>query len=409
MPDPEAPLAGIRVLDLSQGIAGPYCAMLLAQHGADVIKVEPPGGDWSRTLGARYGDQTAFSVVGNLGKRAIALDLKQDGDRDVLRRLAARAHVFIEGFRPGVAERLGVHYEAIRAVRPDVVYLSVSGFGQVGPDRDRPAMDPVLQAFTGMMHTNRGADGNPHRVGTIVVDMGTALYCVQAVLAALHGQARGGAGRHIDASLMASAAALQSVHLMAHHLEGGQMRPGRVPSGCYPTADGWMQITVLHDADFRTLCDLLEMPDAKDDARFATWQRRAEHAEALTARLVQQLARRGTDAWCERLRGAGLMHERVNSYLEFLKHPHVTATGAVAWLEQPGVGTVPLPRAPGLPALPLGDPRSTAPGLDQHREEILREIGLGPCPGRPVTDTAGLAPAGVAEAAGPAAEHGGAR
>jgi crotonobetainyl-CoA:carnitine CoA-transferase CaiB-like acyl-CoA transferase len=271
-------------------------------------------------------------------------------------------------------------------------------------------MDPVLQAFTGMMHTNRGGDGNPHRVGTIVVDMGTGLYCAQAVLAALHAQARDGAGRYIDASLMASAAALQSVHMMAHYLEGGQMRPGRVPSGCYPTADGWIQITVLHDADFRALCDLLEMPDAKDDPRFHTWPRRAEHAEPLTARLVAALARRDTRAWCERLRGAGIMHERVNSYLEFLEHPHVTATGAVAWLDQPGVGTVPLPRAPGLPVPRPGEPRAAAPGLDQHREEILREIGLGPRPAATAIDTDGREPAHAAPAAvRPAAEHGGPR
>ena len=389
MPRHDPPLDGVRVVDLSQGIAGPYCAMLLAQHGADVVKVEPPGGDWARTLGARYGDQTAFSVVGNLGKRAIVLDLKQDADRAVLRRLAAGADVFIEGFRPGVAARLGIDYAAVSAVSPRVIYLSVSGFGQTGPERDRPAMDPVLQAFTGMMDTNRGADGLPHRVTAIVVDMGTALYCAQAVLAALHGRLRGGPGRYIDASLMTSAAALQSVHLMAHYLEGGRMRPGRVPSGCYPTGDGWIQITVLHDADFRTLCDLLEMPEAKDDPRFATWPRRAEHVEALTARLAERLARRPSSWWCERLRDAGIMHERVNSYLEFLQHPHVAATGAVEWLAQPGVGTVPLPRAPGLPSLAGGDPRAVAPGLDQHREEILRELGLAPAAVEPAADHGG--------------------
>jgi crotonobetainyl-CoA:carnitine CoA-transferase CaiB-like acyl-CoA transferase len=395
-PGPEAPLAGVRVVDLSQGIAGPYCGMLLAQHGADVVKVEPPEGDWARSLGTRYGEQTAFSVVGNLGKRAIALDLKDAGDRAVLHRLAARADVFIEGFRPGVAARLGVDYPAIAALNPGVIYLSVSGFGQTGPDRDRPAMDPVLQAFTGMMHVNRGGDGQPHRVTPIVVDMGTALYGVQAVLAALHGRARGGPGRHIDASLMSAAAALQSVHLMAHHLEGGRMRPGRVPSGCYRAADGWVQITVLHDADFRALCEILEMPEAADDPRFRTWQARAEHAEALTARLEERLARRPAAAWCAALRRAGIMHERVSSYAEFLAHPHVVATRAVDWLEQPDVGRVPLPRAPGLPAPAGAGRRAAAPGLDEDRDDILRELGL-------------RGPADRRAAPEPAAEHGGPR
>jgi crotonobetainyl-CoA:carnitine CoA-transferase CaiB-like acyl-CoA transferase len=379
MPALDTPLAGIRVVDLSQGIAGPYCAMLLAQHGADVIKVEPPEGDWSRTLGARYGDQTAFSVVGNLGKRSIVLDLKRDEpDREILRRLAVRADVFIEGFRPGVAARLGVDYAAIAALRPDVVYLSVSGFGQTGPERERPAMDPVLQAFTGMMHTNRGPDGVPHRVGTIVVDMGTALYCVQAVLAALYGRGQGGPGRFIDASLMTSAAGLGSVHMMAHYLEGGQMRPGRVPSGCYKTRDGYLQITVLRDDHFRALCAALERPELADDPRYTTWEARGQQLEPLTALLTEALSRRGCAEWMERLRAAGIMHERVNSYLDFLQHPHVEATGAVAWLEQPEVGKVPMPRVAGLPAPRPGEPAALAPGLDQHRAEILRELGLDP-------------------------------
>jgi crotonobetainyl-CoA:carnitine CoA-transferase CaiB-like acyl-CoA transferase len=378
MPNADTPLAGIRVVDLSQGIAGPYCAMLLAQHGADVIKVEPLEGDWSRTLGARYGDQTAFSVVGNLGKRSIALDLKQRADHIVLKRLARRADVFIEGFRPGVAKRLGADYPAIAALSPRVIYLSVSGFGQTGPERDRPAMDPVLQAFTGMMHTNRGADGLPHRVGTIVVDMGTGLYCAQAVLAALFGRGADGPGRYIDASLMTSAAGLQSVHLMAHHLEGGQMRPGRVPSGCYRTADGWLQITIHRDEEFRRLCDVLEAPDLRDDPRFATHDQRGGHLDELTARVTGALARQPTATWCGALRAAGLMHERVNTLLEFLSHPHVAESGALEWIEQPAVGKVPIPRVAGLPPLAPGDPRGVAPGLDQHRAEILRELGFSP-------------------------------
>ena len=166
----EAPFAGLRVLDVSQGIAAPYAAMLLAQYGADVVKVEPPGGDWSRMLGARHGDHTAFSLSANLGKRSIALDLASDEGRRVVRRLAARADVFVESFRPGGAARLGVGYEDVAALSPRIVYLSVSGFGQTGPERDRPAVDTVVQAFTGLMAVNKGAAGSPHRVGTIVMD-----------------------------------------------------------------------------------------------------------------------------------------------------------------------------------------------------------------------------------------------
>ena len=152
----EKPYAGLRVVDLSQGIAGPYCAMLLAQYGADVVKVEPPEGDWARVLGPRYGSHTAFSVIGNLGKRSIVLDLKQAEDKETLRRLVRTADVFMEGFRPGVAARLGFDFETVKALAPGIVYVSVSGFGQTGPLSAKPAMDPVLQAFTGFTLREQG-------------------------------------------------------------------------------------------------------------------------------------------------------------------------------------------------------------------------------------------------------------
>ena len=154
------------------------------------------------------------------------------------------------------------------------------------------------------------------------------------------------------------------------------MRPGRVPSGCYPTADGYLQITIHRDAEFVRLCDVLEAPDLRADPRFATYEQRSGHLEELTARVTAALARRPTAEWCEALRAVGLMHERVNTLLDFLAHPHVAETGAVAWLEQPAVGKVPMPQAPGLPRLGPGDARGAAPGLDQHRAEILRELGL---------------------------------
>ncbi|MET0849721.1 MAG: CoA transferase [Candidatus Rokuibacteriota bacterium] len=370
----DAPYAGLRVVDLSQGIAGPYAAMLLAAHGADVVKVEPPGGDWARRLGRRYGDQTAFSIAGNLGKRSIVLDLKTREDLAVLRRLAARADVFVEGFRPGVAVRLGVGYEEISASNPRVVYLSVSGFGQWGVERDRPAMDPVLQAFTGLMWANRGADGVPQRVRNIVVDMSTALYAFQALSAALYARRDLPWGCHIDTSLMRSAAALQCVHVMASYLEGGTMRPGFTPSGNFATADGWMCLVIQSDAEFQTLCDVLELPDVRQDPRFTTDESRFAHVAALTERLDAGFARRGNVEWSARLREARLMHQPVQDYLEFLKHPHVEATGAVAWLQQPGVGQVPVPRAPGLAPFVDGSPRATAPSLDQHRAEILAQL-----------------------------------
>ena len=205
----ERPYQGIRVVDMSQGVAGPYCAMLLAQHGADVVKIEPKDGDWARSLGQEYGDHSAFSIAANLGKRSMVVDLKHPESRAVVDKMIAEADVFIEGFRPGVIDRLGYSYDRLKGINPSLIYVSVSGFGQAGPMRERPAMDPLLQAFTGFMSENFGGDSIPHRTPLIVFDMSTALYAQQAVAAALYAKRDHGAGRKIDLSLMESAAAVQ--------------------------------------------------------------------------------------------------------------------------------------------------------------------------------------------------------
>lgn len=372
----EAPFAGLRVVDLSQGIAGPYAAMLLALYGADVVKVEPPEGDWSRTVGTRYGGQTAFSVAANLGKRSIALDLKTVEGQEIVRRLVARGDVFLEGFRPGVAAKLGVGYDAVSAINPRIIYLSVSGFGQTGPYRKRPAVDTILQSFTGLMSVNKGTDGIPHRVGAIVVDMGTALCAFQALAVARYARRDEPRGRYIEASLMQGVSVLQCVGMMTSYREGGTIRPGLAPSGVFKAADGWITVTILRDADFAKLCDVLEMPGLKDDPRYATNEGRVAQLPALVAALGAALGKRTTAEWGERLRAAQIMHERMNDYVDFLKHPHVEATGLIAWLDQPEIGRVPVPRVPGLMPLVDGTPRATAPSLDQHHQEVLAEIGF---------------------------------
>ena len=371
----DAPFAGLRVVDLSQGIAGPYAGMLLAQYGADVIKVEPPEGDWARSLGKRYGDMTAFSIAANLGKRSIVLDLKTDEGRTTVRKLAATADVFMESFRPGVAARLGVGYEDVTALSPRVIYLSVSGFGQTGPDAERPGVDTVFQAFTGLMSVNRGADGIPHRVGVIVMDMATALCSFQAMAVALYARRDEPRGRYIDSSLLRGGATVQAVSLIQHHLEAGKPQPGLTPSGTFRSSDGWINVTILRDAEFPALCDALELPAPKTDPRFATNDLRFANLAALAAQLEPAFADRTVADLSARLLAARLMHQRVHTHLEFLDHPQVSATGAVAWIEQPGLGRLPVPHVPGLPPLRSGTPRAVAPSLDQHRKEILAELG----------------------------------
>jgi crotonobetainyl-CoA:carnitine CoA-transferase CaiB-like acyl-CoA transferase len=375
----DAPFAGLKVVDLSQGIAGPYCAMMLAQHGASVIKVETIGdGDWARALGVRYGNHTAFSIIGNLGKRSIALDLKSDAGRQVLWRLLDGADVFLEGFRPGVIKRLGFDYEAVSARHPRILYLSISGFGQTGPLAERPAMDPVLQAYTGMMAENKGEDGIPHRVPVIVVDMSTALYAFQALSAALYARRDEPRGRYIEASLMQSATALQSIRLMACHLEGGTMKPGGVPGGVFRTADGWMSILALKDRDWQSLCAVMEMPALADDPRFATAAQRLKNDVACYAIVRPAIAAQPSAVWADRLTRARVMHERLNTYADFLEQPQVRETGLIQWLHQAGIDRpVPVPQLPGTPPSCDGSPRSTAPVSGQHSAQILAEHGYG--------------------------------
>jgi crotonobetainyl-CoA:carnitine CoA-transferase CaiB-like acyl-CoA transferase len=370
----EAPFAGLKVVDLSQGIAGPYCAMLLAQHGAEVIKVEGIGeGDWARTLGTRYGSHTAFSIIGNLGKKSIAVDLKSAAGKDVVWRLLKGADVFLEGFRPGVIKRLGFDYDTVAAREPRLLYLSISGFGQTGPLSERPAMDPVLQAYTGLMNENRGEDGIPHRVPVIVVDMSTALYAFQALSAALYARRDEARGRYIDVSLMQSATALQSIRLMASHLDGGTTRA----SGVFRTADGWMTMAIVADRDWQSLCEAMGRPELAEDPRFATLAARTANVEAFYAVLNPLLAAEPWAVWTERLTKARLMHQRVNSYADFLDQPQVRETGLIQWLAQAGLNReVPVPALPGMPRQAVGTLRGTAPATGEHTAAILAAHGF---------------------------------
>src|SRR5262249_32914419 len=264
---------------------------------------------------------------GTRGRRPAAADLRPEGAREIVPPLAAGADVFLGGFRPRVAARLGIAYEDVAGINPGIVYASISGFGQTGPESQRPAMDPILQAFTGLIATNRGPDGVPHRVIPIVVDMSTALYTFQALSAAIYARRDEPHGCYLDASLLQSAAALQVVHMMAHHLEGGRMRPGIVPGGSFAAADGFMFVVTMHEADFRHLCDALELPEVRDDPRFATSDLRYQHLAELMTQLSARFERYTTAELGRRLRAAGLMHSRVNHYLEFLRDPRAARGG----------------------------------------------------------------------------------
>ncbi len=373
----DAPFAGLKVIDVSQGVAGPYCAMLLAQYGADVIKVEPPGvGDWARNLGVVYGEHCAYSIPANLGKRAIALDLKHADGRAILWRLLRGADVFLQGFRPGVIDRLGFGYPDVAEREPRIIYLSVSGFGQTGPLAERPAMDPILQAYTGLTVENKGEDGIPHRTPIIAIDMTTALYAYSAVSTALYACRDEPRGRHIEASLLQAAAGLQVVRMMQSYLEDGAIRPPGAPSGVYQVADGWMTITVVRLHEWLGFCKAIGLPDLAEDERFRATQGRYDHAAEINAVLRPLLASQPFAHWSQRLAAERIMHEQLNSYTGFLQHPHVEASGAIAWLHHPHVPkALPMPQVIGAPPFVDGSRLGVSPGLGEHTEPILREHG----------------------------------
>ena len=373
----EKPYEGLRVIDLAQGVAGPYCAMLLARHGADVIKVEPPEGDWSRALGPRYGDNTAYSVAANLGKRSIAVDLKSEAGRAVVERMLPKAGVFLEGFRPGVIDRLGFSYERLGAINPRLVYLSISGFGQEGPLREKPAMDPILQAFTGFMSENKVLpDGVPHRTPTIIVDMSTALYAHQAVAAALYARAMGAPGRRINASLMEGGANLQAIRMMSAYREG-EFKVAGAPGGTYQASDGrWIQLGAVKNHEFIGICKVLGLRELINDARFKNNSDRVGHAAYLAGLVGDVIKTRPAAEWRDKLTTAGLQNEVLQTYREFVEHPQTAATGLIGWTVQPGSDEPwATPNAPGTPRLEPGTPAATSPGLGQHTREILSEFG----------------------------------
>ncbi len=264
-PTHEAPYRGLRVLDFGQGVASPYCAMLLGVYGAEIIKVEPPEGDWSRYLGTTYGGHTTLSAVYNRGKRSLCLDLKHAEGVRIAKRLARDCDVFIEGFRPGVAARLGIGYEELARDNPGLIYLSVSGFGQQGPYAKRPGSDSVAQAFSGLVSVNIGNDKTPHRVGTTISDVATGVYAFQAIATTLFARATLGTGRWIDVSLAQSTAALLGHKVAEYVLEGGTPRALNVPAGSYQTSDGWLMVTLVNEAQYKRLCTAIERDDLASD------------------------------------------------------------------------------------------------------------------------------------------------
>lgn len=377
MADDNLPFDGVKVLDLSQGVAGPYCGMHFARNGADVIKLEPPGsGCWSRQLGKAVGDQTAHSVVVHRGKRSLGLDLKTSEGQKIATQLASECNVMIQNYRVGKLAKLGLDYDSIVKINPKVVYVAVTGFGQEGPRRDQPATDSVMQAYTGMMSINRDINGLPQRINMLAIDFATGLYAYQAAASALYGQAVKGQGKLIETSLLESAMVFQEAAIMESHLQGGEAEPIGMPVGSFKTKDGYMSINARRDPHFKSFCTLIGKEEWIDDPRFIGPRDRVINRDELLAAIRPIIETKTSDEWNKLISEADILNAKVQTHLDLFQDAQVQAVEAIRWVENDTLGRVPMASIPGQPIPETGDRYTNSPHLGEHNDAILAELGL---------------------------------
>jgi len=391
------PLDGVRVLDLTQVMAGPFCAMLLCDMGADVIKVEPPGGDSTRTMPGAVGtDSPSFNAV-NRGKRGIVVNLKRPEGVDVVRRLAGTVDILVENYRPGVLARLGLGYESLSELRPELIYASVSGYGQTGPDAGKGGFDLVAQGVSGLMSVTGESGRPPAKVGVPITDLGAGLFAVTGILAALLARGRTGRGQRVDTSLVDAGVAL-SVWEATQYFSGrgvpgplGSAHRMNAPYEAIRCADGFMTIGAANDRTFERLCEALGHPEWTSEPDFATNAARVQHRAALAARIGAVMSEHDRSHWLELLERHGVPCGPINDYAEVMADPHVRARELVVDTDHPTLGRVETLGTPvKLSDTPLM-PGRPAPTLGQHTDELLGEAGFDP------DEIVGLRDAGVVD------------
>src|SRR5215510_13602972 len=375
------PLDGYRIVDLTSNVAGPLATMILADQGADVIKVEAPdGGDATRAGGDRRNGFTASFLNNNRNKRSVVLDLKTPGGRDALLRLAAGADVFVQNFRPGVADRLGVGEEPVRAVAPKIVYVSISGFGEGGPYATKPAYDPVIQGFSGLATVQAGSDeARPRLLRTILPDKLTAITASQAITAALLARERTGEGQHVRLSMLEAVLAfLWASDMGSQTFVTDQPGPQEVASTTdlvYQTQDGHITVAVQTDRHWAGLARAVGRPDWLEDERFRTPALRQKNIDARLALTQQALMTRPAAEWLKALKAAGVPCGPVLTRNQVIRHPQVQEMGIVVETDHERAGGLRQARpAARFSRTPAGI-RHGAPALGEHTEEVLAELG----------------------------------
>ncbi|MCC6222871.1 MAG: CoA transferase [Thermoleophilia bacterium] len=371
-------LAGVRVVALEQAVAMPFCTLVLAALGADVVKVEQPGrGDVIRGWDSAVRGLSTGYVAFNAGKRDLTVDAKTPEGRELLRRLAARADVFVENFAAGAAARLGLGPEELRAASPRLVYCSLSGYGQTGPYRDVKAYDLLVQGESGLLVAN-GTPEQPAKIGIPITDQVAGIHAALGIVAALHRRERTGEGAYLDVSMLESAAFWLAYY--PHHRWHAGTEPPRTgmrhqylcPYGPFLAADGsYVNVVVASDADWARFCAAVDRPAWTDDPRLATVAARREHRGEVDRLVEELLATAPAEDWIARLERAGLPYGRVRSLADVLEHPQLVERGLFVEADSP-VGPLPLVRFPLAAA-----ERPRVPGLGEHTNELLTELGYG--------------------------------
>jgi formyl-CoA transferase len=376
-------LDGIRVLDFSRVLAGPYCAMILGDLGADVIKVERAGvGDDLRQWGPPFmpdGESTYFLSV-NRNKRSIALDLKSAAGRDLAVRLARRCDVLVENFRPGVMAALGLGYEALQEVNPALVYCSITGHGAAGPLADRPGYDVITQGMGGLMSVTGEPDGIPMRVGVAIVDMVTGLYSATAILGALQSRSRTGKGQRVDLSLLESCLSVMPNLTAGYLMAGvkperlGNGHPNAVPYKVFPTKDGNVTLAVGNDAQWTRLCEAVGHPELARDPRYAENHARIARRAEVEAMVSDWFLQKTTDEWVELLSQMEVPCGAIYTIDRILAHPQIEALGLLKTLRHPTSGSLSVVGPPFHLSADDTEPRLPPPRLGEHTATILQEV-----------------------------------
>lgn len=377
----ESTYRGLRVIDLSENIAGPLSCMILGDLGADVVKIERPGaGEATRSLPPKWGDESTVFLTVNRNKRSVALDLRDPAGRDAVLRIARDADVVVESFRPGVAGRLGLGFDDFRAVAPGVVHCSISAFGERPLGHDRPGFDALIQAFTGIMEMTGSPDGGPARAAPSIVDISTGLWATTSIMAALARRTETAEAQQLDISLVDCGFFLQCHQIMGYLGTGafpprlGAAAPSTAPYDAFHTSDGTIMIAAATDRLFIRLCHAIELPELADDARFQTVEDRVAARLQLTDLLERQLRTASSDHWLGLLGDAGVPAGPVNDLKTALAHPVTVERGII---RDSAEGLIPALKHVRLP-LDTEDrcPMTQPPAVGEHTTEVLAEMGF---------------------------------